>query len=298
MNSYTTLNYKQDNFNKLPPCTTKIESSDIKQSIQKNSEINLKEFFFDAITKNYKNVKIQAYKNGHKCELVKSNFISLFGKKENNVELQNIQELNTSIRITNVQKLNRNIQATCNELMTMFEVPVSCNMYISPNNSLNGLGIHSDEQITFALQLLGSKKWFIYLDTDGEELKRDNSLLPENHTNLKRKEIIIKQGDILYVPFNVIHKAECIDNFCSIHLSFALNISSNIQAYRYLFKLISEEFEKKHVPHSPLDASHIENFFNDFKEISNNLDYNSIGEEFRNELIINSLSLLKSGRNY
>ncbi len=298
MENFTNLGYKEDNFSKLPIDASKISDNKITKLFDVAKEVNLSDILLNSIASSSSNVRIQAFKNGQSLNIESTNFLSFFNQEKSFLDNLIFQKLNTSIKITNIQFIDNIIFEICQEVSKNFCIPVTCNLYTSPNSSINGLDFHSDSQITFVYQLYGSKKWHFILDRDGFELRKDNSFICDLDKKLCSKEIIINENEILFIPFNSIHRAECLGNTPSVHLTFALNITSRLEAYRFLLSILSKEIEKKTDLNSPLGEEGIENFFNDLNEVTKNLDFLQIKEEYIKKVCVNSLQLLKSGRYY
>ena len=87
-------------------------------------------------------------------------------------------------------------------------IPVTCNLYISPNEKYNCLGKHSDLQETFIFQMINHKLWNIYQDHLGRDLKVSNEDIPKA-TPKGHRCLTLNQGETLYIPANTVHKVEC-----------------------------------------------------------------------------------------
>ena len=94
-----------------------------------------------------------------------------------------------------------------------FGFPWRVNLYLTPRGS-KGFLPHTDQHDFFILQTGGRKKWRIYnnpipwntrAQEQGKELGKE---LKESELGVPLIEVILEQGDALYVPRGYIHVAE------------------------------------------------------------------------------------------
>lgn len=126
------------------------------------------------------------------------------------------------------------IAAIANGLASIFGQPsVGANMYLTPPNS-QGLARHFDDHCVFVCQLFGTKRWSVS--------SQSNVLLPRLYDPLDSlhspeaevsetecTEILLKEGDILYIPRGVPHEA-CTDNGGSTSSAgFSLHLTLGIE---------------------------------------------------------------------
>ncbi|XP_041022781.1 uncharacterized protein LOC121263777 [Juglans microcarpa x Juglans regia] len=126
------------------------------------------------------------------------------------------------------------IAAIANGVASIFGQPsVGVNMYLTPPNS-QGLARHFDDHCVFVCQLFGTKKWTVF--------SQPNALLPRLYDPLDSlpgaeaevsvaecREILLKEGDILYIPRGFPHEA-CTDSGCSNgSAGFSLHLTLGIE---------------------------------------------------------------------
>jgi hypothetical protein len=110
------------------------------------------------------------------------------------------------------------------ELDRDFGFPWRVNLYLTPRGA-KGFLPHTDQHDFFILQTGGRKKWKIYnnpipLNTRKQELgKAVGKPLLEKNLGKPLIEVILEQGDALYVPRGYIHVAETLQNIGSLHLT-------------------------------------------------------------------------------
>lgn len=115
------------------------------------------------------------------------------------------------------------------EMEEYFNYRIGINMYLTPKNS-QGFKAHYDYHDVFALQISGLKKWYIYepctplLPHEGYTQfmpfeyaqPRSDELPPLLH------EVILKPGDLLYLPRGFVHYAVTGPDDHSLHLTMGV----------------------------------------------------------------------------
>jgi ribosomal protein L16 Arg81 hydroxylase len=150
-------------------------------------------------------------------------------------ELYNQISKGQTLIINTIQKfiprLNEHIVALGNK----FGVKHSANVYITPSNE-QGFNWHYDDHDVFILQIKGNKKWSLvdeapFLPDSNYKSSSPKIENPENVT-----DYFLKEGDTLYIPRGVYHKAVTEEN-SSIHLTLAFY---TIKSYHLLDHFIGE----------------------------------------------------------
>lgn len=114
--------------------------------------------------------------------------------------------------------------------------------YLTPNNT-QGLPPHNDDVDVFVLQTEGEKEWYIW-----------NGLqeLPDTYTRISRvdlpsefKKIVLRKGDMLYLPRGTIHEAIAKDSFSS-HVTISVYQHYNMKTLlsRALPLVLNKAFEQ------------------------------------------------------
>jgi len=105
-----------------------------------------------------------------------------------------------------------------------FGFPWRVNLYLTPRGA-KGFLPHTDQHDFFILQTGGRKKWRIYgnpipLNTRNQEQgKVTGKPLLEKNLGKPLLEVVLEQGDALYVPRGYIHVAETFPDTGSLHLT-------------------------------------------------------------------------------
>lgn len=143
-----------------------------------------------------------------------------------------------SIALRGMEFRFQSIAAIADGLASLFGQPsAGVNMYLTPPNS-QGLACHSDDHCVFVCQLMGVKKWTIFPQSSPqlprlyEPIDSCHSLDVENKMIDERKQFLLEEGDILYIPRGFPHEAQTIiddDKFdknagFSLHLTLAIEI--------------------------------------------------------------------------
>ncbi|XP_030475053.1 uncharacterized protein LOC115692368 [Syzygium oleosum] len=131
----------------------------------------------------------------------------------------------------------KSIAAITEGLASLFGQPsVGANLYLTPRNS-QGLARHYDDHCVLVCQLMGTKQWTISSPR--------NKLLPRLYDPLDGSQglnvdtvpnactqILLKEGDILYIPRGYIHEAHTTNDVqkdsagLSLHLTLAIEVEA------------------------------------------------------------------------
>ncbi len=121
----------------------------------------------------------------------------------------------------------QNYSTRCLRLIRQLEACLSCqagaNIYITPPGS-HGFRAHYDRHDVFVLQLAGEKRWSLhdfaatlpYEDMPVQEI-------PTEIGNTPNREITLRQGDLLYVPRGLVHRASSTPDASSMHATIGLH---------------------------------------------------------------------------
>lgn len=149
-----------------------------------------------------------------------------------------------SLRLLNPQTFVPNIHKLSSELQEYFGCFIGCNAYLTPPNS-QGFAPHYDDIEAFILQIEGRKRWKVYkpryiflffmfpryficdnydfcdFRIKYEELPRYSSEnLNNDNIGEPVLEIILSEGDVLYLPRGYIHQAST-ENYHSLHITIS-----------------------------------------------------------------------------
>ncbi|XP_057767302.1 uncharacterized protein LOC130987699 isoform X2 [Salvia miltiorrhiza] len=118
-----------------------------------------------------------------------------------------------SIALRGMEFRCQTIAVIADELASLFGQPsAGVNMYLTPSDS-QGLARHSDDHCVFVCQLIGAKRWKIYPRPDSqlprlyEPCSSLHDLEDGSHEGHGHQQIVLKEGDILYIPRGFPHEA-------------------------------------------------------------------------------------------
>jgi len=156
-----------------------------------------------------------------------------------------------SFRWQHLENYFEGIAKIANDLRGEIGFPVRANGYFSPASS-KGLAPHFDSSDIFVLQIGGSKEWRLYSDYASKvdiPLYEDRFDPLRHQVTVKPREIMMEEGDILYIPKGHMHSAQTKSGM-SVHVTFAvLSVSVVDLIGASLRKLARSEIElRKAVP--------------------------------------------------
>ena len=211
---------------------------------------------------------------------------------------EHISGLDTSFRVTNTQNINPIIKDVCVALSRHFRLPTTCNMYVSPNSEFNCLGRHADIQESFIVQLLGRKRWFIYLDDEGRDLRRSHEAVDNLPQDIPHRQLTLEEGETLYTPSNLVHRVECDGATPSAHLNFAMGLTRRMDSCRHAFDTIKKEMKRAHNFNAPLNSRSLRSLLKGFQAAAASLDVERLACEYERKQFMESVRLAKEGRIY
>ncbi|KAJ8634551.1 hypothetical protein MRB53_008818 [Persea americana] len=136
-----------------------------------------------------------------------------------------------TIALRGMEFRSRKIAAIADGLEMLFGQPsVGANLYLTPPRS-QGLTRHYDDHCVFVCQLLGSKKWSVFPHS-GVQLPRlyDPLGVGSEGTNdaCEKKQFLLREGDILYIPRGCPHEADTVINEGESHVEEATGFSLHL----------------------------------------------------------------------
>ncbi|CAO2842114.1 unnamed protein product [Amaranthus hypochondriacus] len=137
-----------------------------------------------------------------------------------------------TVALRGMQFRSNSIAAFTREIAFLFGQPsVGANLYVTPPNS-QGLSCHYDDHCVFVCQLFGEKKWTVSSQPVVQLPRLYDSLKGPQDSPVERRQILLREGDVLYLPRGFAHEA-CTttdvgssDNVfgSSIHLTLAIEV--------------------------------------------------------------------------
>ena len=125
-----------------------------------------------------------------------------------------------TIHISNLQKYNSSALAAAKHLSRYFGCPVEADLWLTRHNQFPAY-LHYDAYDIFTVQLHGEKRWRIYEPISVPEARTDPALSWDTVTE-PVLDIIIKPGDVLYMPRFTPHAVTTVENY-SVHLGIGVH---------------------------------------------------------------------------
>ncbi|TAM60386.1 hypothetical protein EPN52_05290 [bacterium] len=126
-----------------------------------------------------------------------------------------------TVVLDKVQAYSGPVLELCRGLEVCLRHRVNANLYLTPSGS-QGFAAHYDTHDTVILQVEGAKHWRVY----GAPV--EVPLLAQKHDKKKHLageveiDVVLRPGDLLYLPRGVMHEAVCTDEF-SLHVTLGLH---------------------------------------------------------------------------
>jgi ribosomal protein L16 Arg81 hydroxylase len=132
-----------------------------------------------------------------------------------------------TIALNSLEKKWQPVLLLCQKLSLFLHAHAHINAYYTPQNS-RGFDPHFDHQEVFVLQIEGSKRWRLYKPFQLCPLSSQQRYqIPRHKLPELQHEILLKPGDLLYMPSGCIHEASTADT-SSLHLTIGVHV------YRWL----------------------------------------------------------------
>lgn len=134
-----------------------------------------------------------------------------------------------TLTLNSLEKRWDPIKGLCFNLTKFFHHPVRANAYYSPANC-QGFQAHVDAEEVFILQISGEKLWKLYANPLEFHVKNYDLRHPKplfNHDKHPFQEVILKPGDLLYIPRGCGHEAVA-THHPSLHLTVGVYVKTYI----------------------------------------------------------------------
>jgi ribosomal protein L16 Arg81 hydroxylase len=143
-----------------------------------------------------------------------------------------------TIIVNGLHRRWKKIATLCRSLEDALHHRVGANSYFTPQHS-QGFSAHFDTHDVFILQLEGSKTWRLY---DAVPLPLADAHRPVSGSEIGplRQQIILRPGDLLYIPRGHIHEAVG-SSRPSLHLTLGIHVFRWIDLMRDLLLVAAEE---------------------------------------------------------
>lgn len=125
-----------------------------------------------------------------------------------------------TVRVVHPERFMERIWELIAPLQEFFTSTMGANIYLTPAGA-QGFAPHYDDVEVFVLQVSGSKRWRLHAPID------DESILPRyssrdfhpDEVGPPERDVLLEQGDLLYLPRGVIHQAASQASGHSLHIT-------------------------------------------------------------------------------
>ena len=135
--------------------------------------------------------------------------------------LEEYEQKGSTLCLNYPEKRNLNIASLCSAISKLFYAEVMSSLFLGPPKSV-GLNVHFDYYNAFILQLSGKKRWRLYdFAMQNPNCESDRFKLDKQYIGEPVLDIMLEQGDMLYVPRGMPHEPSCVDSH-SLHLTLGV----------------------------------------------------------------------------
>ncbi len=175
-----------------------------------------------------------------------------------------------------------NLALFTNDLQNTLKSNIEANIYLTPENS-QGFTTHFDTHSVFVIQLQGSKLWRIYNTLFEQPTLEDKFKESKHIQTVPIEEILLKQGDVLYVPKGLGHDA-ITTNELSLHVTIGLFPPTWLDIYNFYLKELHKNVNFRKSPISFIRDTTGELFYEEFKTTLGSFDKDTLFST-RNNLV-------------
>ncbi|MEU1151858.1 cupin domain-containing protein [Streptomyces sp. NPDC005918] len=156
-----------------------------------------------------------------------------------------------SLVIDAIDEIHPAVGAAAAELEGWLRTGVQTNLYASWT-AKEGFGTHWDDHDVVVVQIDGAKRWRLFGQTRIAPMYKDTEE-PEEPPQEPIAELVLRPGDILYLPRGTWHAVSASEGERSLHLTFGIQTMSGAQLLAWLADdLRSEELLRLDLPvHAP-----------------------------------------------
>lgn len=138
-----------------------------------------------------------------------------------------------TVTINHIHQLEPSLAQLASTLSYELGHHTQINTYCTPSKN-QGFDCHYDTHDVLILQIDGEKEWFVLPETISHPIsaKRSNNDLPPD--DLPYLKIVLKQGDVLYIPRGHWHYAVSKGDRVSLHLTVGINCDTGLDWLTWL----------------------------------------------------------------
>ncbi|MFF7143542.1 cupin domain-containing protein [Streptomyces nodosus] len=137
-----------------------------------------------------------------------------------------------SLVIDAVDELHPPVARAAMELEQWLRTGVQTNLYASWT-AREGFGVHWDDHDVVVIQIEGAKRWKLYGPTRTAPMYKDTDE-PEPPPKEPVSELVLRPGDVLYLPRGWWHSVAASEGEHSLHLTFGIQTTTGAQLLSWL----------------------------------------------------------------
>lgn len=137
-----------------------------------------------------------------------------------------------SLVIDAVDQLHPGVGRAAMELERWLRTGVQANLYASWT-AREGFGVHWDDHDVIVMQVDGLKRWKLYGPTRTAPMYKDTEE-PEPPPSEPLTELVLRPGDLLYLPRGWWHSVSASEGVHSLHLTFGIQTTTGAQLVSWL----------------------------------------------------------------
>ncbi|WP_435224332.1 cupin domain-containing protein [Streptomyces sp. Tue6028] len=137
-----------------------------------------------------------------------------------------------SLVIDAVDELHPPVGRAAMELERWLRTGVQANLYAS-FTAREGFGVHWDDHDVVVIQIDGAKRWKVYGPTRTAPMYKDTAE-PEPPPQEPFVELVLRAGDVLYLPRGWWHSVAASEGEHSLHLTFGIQTTTGAQLLSWL----------------------------------------------------------------
>lgn len=127
-----------------------------------------------------------------------------------------------TIIVNNLDQLAPPVRATLARLEAELGIHAQANLYLTPGGA-QGFAPHFDSHDVLLVQCVGQKQWRLYDSPRGLPMRGERFDPAATKPGERSTELLLRTGDVLYIPRGLMHDAVAVDDGPSMHVTLGLH---------------------------------------------------------------------------
>lgn len=133
-----------------------------------------------------------------------------------------MEEKRASLVIDKIQNIWPSVRRLAAMMEQAFSSPAGTNLYITPK-AAQGFDPHFDAHDVFVVQVYGRKLWKIYNQAEKFPQPKNSNVTFDTDGVTPEYEVMLEQGDLIYIPAGFVHEALTADDVGSMHIALGIS---------------------------------------------------------------------------